>query len=79
MEDVALLFDVQEKNEEWFNANYAELRRKFEDKFLAIGSKEVLAADEDIENLLRVLQKRKVDIDSVFITSIPSKGAASIL
>jgi len=73
------LFEMHEKNEEWFSHHFEELKGKYEDKFIAIKQQDVLAADSKIDRLLLQLEKSGIDIDEVFITSLPPKGIAAIL
>ncbi|MCS4540943.1 MAG: DUF5678 domain-containing protein [Euryarchaeota archaeon] len=79
LEDIKLLFEINEKNEEWLNTHYKEFEQKHGSKFLAIKDQRVLAVEDKIEKLLDFLEKKGVDINQVFITSIPPKGVASIL
>lgn len=78
-ENIELLFEIHEKNEEWFSANLEELEQEYGSKFLAIKDQKVLAAEEEMERLLDILEKRGVDVNLVFVASIPPKGVASIL
>ena len=78
MED-KLLFEIHEKNEEWFSAHYKELEQKYGSKFFAIKDQGVFAAEDEIEKLLDVLREKGIDINLVFISSIPPKGVAAIL
>lgn len=78
-EKIEQLFEIHEKSEEWFNDNQVELEQKYGSKFLAIKNQEVLAAEEEIEKLLELVEEKGEDINLVFITSIPPKGVAAIL
>lgn len=78
-ENIELLFEIHEKNEEWFNDHFAELKQKYGSKYFAIKDQNVLTTEDEIEKLLDFLEKNRIDINQVFITSIPPKGVASIL
>ncbi len=78
-EKIEQLFEIHEKSEKWFNDNQVELEQKYGSKFLAIKNQEVLAAEEEIEKLLELVEEKGEDINLVFITSIPPKGVAAIL
>lgn len=78
-EKIEQLFEIHEKNEEWFSTHQEELEQKYGSKFLAIKNQEVLAAEEEIEKLLELVEEKGEDINLVFITSIPPKGVAAIL
>ena len=45
----------------------------------AIKDQGVFAAEDEIEKLLDVLREKGIDINLVFISSIPPKGVAAIL
>lgn len=76
---IEVLFEIHEKNEEWFNAHFTELEQKYGSKFFAIRDQSLLTAEDEFEKLLDFLEKKGIDIDQVFIASIPPKGVASIL
>lgn len=78
-ENIELLFEIHEKNEKWFNAHFAELKQKHGSKFFAIKDQDVLATEDEFEKLLDFLEKKRIDVNQVFIASIPPKGVASIL
>jgi len=73
------LFEMHEKNEEWFSNHFEQLRKKHEDKFVAIRNQSLLATEDKIEVLLAQLEQSGIDTNEVFITSIPPEGMASIL
>ena len=77
--DEIKLFKMHEQNEDWFNLHYKELKEKYENKFIAIKDKKIIFIEDEIEKLLENLEKEGINIDEVFITSIPPKGMASIL
>ena len=78
-ENIKKLFEIHEKNEEWFSAHYEELNQKYGSKFFAVTDQKVVAVEEEMERLLDVLKKKGIDINLVFISSISPKGVASIL
>lgn len=75
---VKLLLEFEE-NEEWFSGHYKDLQKKYADMMLAIKDKKVISASPEIEELFNDLKSKNVDIDSVYITTIPPKGIAFIL
>ncbi len=77
--NLKVLFEVHEKNEEWFSAHLKELEPKYRGKFLAIKDQKVIAAEENLEKLLATLKEKGIDLDLVFIASIPPKDVALIL
>jgi hypothetical protein len=78
-EKIERLFQIHEENEEWFNANFEEIRQKYGSKFFAIKDQDILIAEDKMETLLDLLEEKNININEVFITSIPPKGLASIL
>ena len=78
-ENIELLFKIHEENEGWFYTHLKELSEKYGGKFFAIKDKNILIATDSIDEILSFLEKEGVDVNQVFITSIPPKGVASIL
>ena len=78
-EKIEQLFKIHEKSEEWFNVNQGMLEQKYGSKFLAIKDQEVMAAEEEIEKILELIEEKGENINLIFITSIPPKGVAAIL
>jgi len=64
---------------EWFANNYAEIARGHEGRFIAIKGRKIVAESENFEELLRILEKLKIDPHSVFIDSIAPRSFACIL
>jgi len=73
------LFEIHEKSEKWFNDHMVEFEHKYGSKFFAIKNQEVLATDEKLEKLIKIIEEKGEDINKVFIASIPPKGLAAIL
>ncbi len=74
-----LLFEMHKKNEEWFSAHYQELQKKYGSKFFAVKDQQIVAVEDEMEKLLRVLEEKGIDVNLVFVTSIPPEGVALIL
>lgn len=64
---------------EWFANNYAEIAGGREGRFIAIKGRKIVAESENFEELLRILEKLKIDPHSVFIDSIAPRSFACIL
>jgi hypothetical protein len=79
MEKEKELFEAFVRSEKWFSDNYEKLRERYGSKFFAILDGEVIAAEDEFEKLLSILEQKKVDFDKVFVASIPPKSIASIL
>lgn len=72
------LFRDQKRKEKWFSDRYDELKEKYSGQFVAVLAPGQVFADPEIDNLTRSLEEKGVDINQVFISSIPSKGTAVI-
>jgi len=70
-----------EESEKWFSEHYEELRESYANKMLAINieDKKIVSASSEIEELFRDLNSKNVDVNSVYIATIPPKGIAFIL
>ena len=73
------LFKTFEKNEEWFSEHYEEFEEKLAGKIIAIKDQKMIAVKAEVEEILKELESRNEDINSVYITAIPPKGTAFIL
>ena len=71
-------FEKYEKNEEWFSANFKEFEKNHREKFIAVISPKEFIVKDNLDDLLKELEKKKI-LEYAFITSIPPKGIASIL
>jgi hypothetical protein len=78
-ENIELLFKMHEdeENEGWFYTHLKELSEKYGDKFLAIKDKNILIATDTIDEIPSFLEKKSIDVNRIFITSITPKGVAS--
>ena len=52
MSEYLVLFDVHERNREWFEENYGALVEKFDKKFVAIYDQMVVDSDPDLDKLI---------------------------
>lgn len=55
---------------EWFNANLDKLKSKYNNMFVAFENHEIIDADSSLETLMDRLNKKNVDISSMFIEFI---------
>ena len=58
---------------EWIIENYIELTKKYDNKFIAVQDKKVIASSEDAMRLLKELRKMNIDFSTVVIDFITSK------
>ena len=75
------VFEVSkvEADVEWFVSHYEEIAKDREGKYVAVKDKKVIAESDNYEELLRLLEKNKIDVSSVFIDSIAPRSFACIL
>jgi hypothetical protein len=66
------------ENTVWYQENKKTLREKYSDKYVAIFNKDVIASDEDIDNLRAGLKEKGIDLDLVLIEFIYPKDMLMI-
>jgi len=67
------------RNEEWLNSNYKTLREEYSGKVVAIVEPDKIIVKDNHEELVKELEKKGIDFESVAITNIPKKGHAAIV
>lgn len=55
------------KDLEWFNENFERLKSKYNNMFIAFSNQDVIESDQNLQNLMGKLNKKKIDISNVFI------------
>jgi hypothetical protein len=56
------------KDREWFNDNYAQLKDKYNEEYIAVKNEDVIDSDKNLVNLLkRITQKYEKNHRSVII------------
>jgi len=73
------LFKTFEKNEEWVNANYSELSKKYANKVIAVKDQKVILVKDNIDEILKELELKGESLENVYVTSILSEAIAFIL
>jgi hypothetical protein len=68
-----------EENAKWFTAKYSEIAEKYEGKTIAVKDQKIVAVKATLDETLKEFEKKKVDIGSIYITTIPEKVIAFIL
>ena len=80
MEQELVLMKQFEKDSEWFYKNINNLRKNgFTGKFVAIKSSKPLAADKDIEIVIRELEEKKENPSFTFIEFVHPEGYTLLL
>jgi len=69
MSEYLVLFDVHERNRDWFEENYEALVEKFDKKFVAIFNQILVDSDGDLDKLIERVEAKfpleKVSIEYV--------------
>lgn len=58
----------------WFKDNFENLKKSFDNQFIAIKNGKILASDKNVENVIKTLKKKNEDPNNViiqFVSSIP--------
>lgn len=58
----------------WFKEHFEELKKSYDNKFVAIKNGRIVGSDNDLKKLLKDLKKKEIDPKNVliqFISSIP--------
>ena len=67
------------RNEEWLNSNYKTLREEYSGKVVVIVEPDNVIVKDNHEELVKELEKKGIDIESVAVTNIPKKGHSAIV
>jgi hypothetical protein len=51
----------------WFNENLVELKKEFNNSFVAVQNQSIVGSDKDLNMLMQKLKTKKVDLNTVFI------------
>lgn len=79
MTEEKIILEKIEEEENYFNLHYEDFLKRYKGLILAIKDKEVIETDENLERLLRKLEKKGIKISEAFITSLPKESVAFIL
>ena len=52
---------------EWFNSNLNKLKSEYNNMFIAFSNEKIIDADQDVETLIQRLNKKGLDVSSIFI------------
>ncbi len=61
----------------WLSENYAQILKSYDNQFVAVKDKEVIAASKNMDALLRELKRKKIDPATTLVQFVTS--AAVIL
>jgi len=68
-----------EKNLEWFQSNYEDLKRQYKQEYIAIDDQQVLGHDSDIERLVEKMRREHGDLGAFVIEFLTDKKLQLIL
>lgn len=68
-----------ERDSEWLESVYNEIREKFVDKFIAVKNRQIIGNNSNLQDLLRDLRSNNEDPNSTLIQFIPSQDFMLIL
>ncbi len=68
------LIEKMEKNNKLIREEFESLREKYPNKFVAVEEGRIIDYDENLEDLIERLKKRKKDLTFVSIHFLPEKG-----
>lgn len=77
-DEFRLLVELNKDNR-WLQENYAEIRERYSDKFIAIQGGKIISAEKDMFELKGSVEKKGTDIRRVLTEFIPKKGVILIL
>ena len=68
-----------EKNVDWFQSNYDELKQKYKDEYVAIDNQEVLGHGPDLERLIEEMRRKHKDLGPFVVEFLTEKKLQLIL
>jgi len=77
-EDLKLL-KIFEDDTIWLHNNLSSLRSKFEDNFVAVKDKGVIANGKEIQDVINILEKKNLNPSFIVIEFVHKKGVELIL
>ena len=67
MTNEMLLLNKLDEDINWFKEHQTELEEEYDNNFIAVSERRVVAFDADFDNLLNKLKKLKLDPSNMFI------------
>ncbi len=62
-----LLLNKLDQDIEWFKENQTKLEKEYDNNFIAVSERKVMAFDRDLDSLLNKLKELKLDPSNMFI------------
>jgi len=73
------MINEMEQDNKWLVSNYEEIRRKYENKFIAIKDKNIIASNPTLEGIIKDLKEKGENPSFVLIEFIHKKDFKIIL
>jgi hypothetical protein len=70
------LFKLSRENLEWLKENYRNLRKNFDNQWVVIQNKQIVAKGSTYKNIVNSLEKLKLDKRTAIVEFIDSKQLA---
>jgi len=68
-----------DKNVEWFQSHYEDLKKQYKNEYVAIDNKKVLGHDADIERLIEKMRRKYGDLGAFVVEYLTDKKLQLIL
>jgi hypothetical protein len=68
------LIKKMEQNSNFVISNYSKLKDEYGNKFIAVDNGKIIGHEKNMKGLIEQLEREKIDLLSVFVRFIPSKG-----
>ena len=68
-----------DKNVEWFQSHYEELKRRYRNEYVAVDNEKVLGHDSDLERLIEKMRRNHGDLGAFVIEYLTNKKLQLIL
>jgi hypothetical protein len=68
-----------DKNVEWFQSHYEELKKRYKNEYVAVDNEKVLGHDSDLERLIEKMRRKYGDLGAFVIEYLTDKKLQLIL
>ena len=73
------MFDIAEKNLEFFNENFKKFEEEYPNKFVAVSGSKVVAIENTPEKIFEELDAKNISRSKVLVEFIPIAGSILVL
>lgn len=68
------IFDIWKENTEWFRKNYERFKRKYDNKWILIRNKKIVAAESNLSRIMEIA--KRYDPNEIMVEYVQSKKIA---